>query len=68
MAKNKTYKISQEHEKCIGCGACVAICDNWTMGTDGKAKPKKTTIDEKELKCNKDAEQVCPVNCIHVKN
>jgi ferredoxin len=37
------------------------------MGNDGKASPKKTTISEKELKCNKDAESSCPVQCIHVK-
>ncbi len=65
--KEKAYKIVQEHEKCIGCGACASICDNWIIGNDGKAKPKKTTISEKELKCNKDAESSCPVNCIHVK-
>jgi len=62
----KTYKIKQEHDKCIGCGACVAVCpENWVM-KDGKAVPKKTTISEKELKCNKEADDVCPVKCIHI--
>jgi ferredoxin len=65
--KQKTYKVSQEHEKCIGCGACVSLSDNWEIGNDGKARPKKTTITEKELKSNKDAENSCPVHCIHVK-
>lgn len=63
----KTYKISQEHEKCIGCGACVSLCNNWEMGKDGKASPKKKIVSEKEVKCNKDAENSCPVRCIHVK-
>jgi ferredoxin len=64
----KSYKITQEHEKCIGCGACVASCSsNWKLGTDGKAKPIKTKINEKELACNKEAENVCPVQCIHIK-
>jgi ferredoxin len=62
------HKITQEHEKCIGCGACVSVCsENWLMANDGKAKPKKTNISDKELKCNKDAEEACPVQCIHVK-
>lgn len=66
--KGKTYYVVQEHEKCIGCGACVASCPtNWIVGSDGKAKPKKTKIDESELACNKEAESVCPVQCIHIK-
>ena len=63
----KMYTIKQEHGKCIGCGACVSLCDNWEIGKDGKAFPKKTTIPENELKCNKDAEGSCPVQCIHIK-
>jgi len=64
----KTYKIVQEHNKCISCGACVSVCpENWAMASDGKAKPKKTTISEKELACNKSAQDSCPVQCIHVK-
>ncbi|MBW3015765.1 ferredoxin [Candidatus Woesearchaeota archaeon] len=62
MAK---YEVTQEHEKCISCGACVAVCaDNWEMGDDGKAKPKSKQSD---ADCNKDAEAGCPVKCIHVK-
>jgi ferredoxin len=27
------YRINYEKEKCIGCGACVALCpDNWAVG------------------------------------
>lgn len=64
----KKYKIVQEHEKCIGCGACVAACpDNWVMAKDGKAKPKKQEITEKEYKCNKEAADVCPVNIITIR-
>jgi ferredoxin len=67
MAKSK-YKITQEHEKCIGCMACVSICpENWKMGDDGKAKPKKTEIDEKEYKKNQEAAESCPVSIIHIK-
>jgi ferredoxin len=58
------FKIIQDHEKCIGCGSCVAVCDNWEMGDDGKAKPKKTEVEE--VGCNKEAEEICPVECIKI--
>lgn len=61
------YKITQEHEKCIGCGACAAVCDNWVMASDNKAKPKKTQITEKEYKCNKGAADSCPIGIIKIK-
>jgi len=61
------YTIEFDKEACIGCGACVSMCDsNWEMA-DMKAKPKKTTISEKELECNKQAEDICPVKCIKIK-
>lgn len=60
-----TVKIEQNHADCIGCGACVAVCNNWEMGPDGKARPKSTSAPE--AGCNKEAADVCPVGCIHVK-
>ena len=59
------YKIVHERDKCIGCGACVNICDNWEMADDGKSKPKQTEIDE--LGCNKEAADACPAACIKIK-
>lgn len=60
-----SYKIKQEHEKCIGCGTCVALCpENWEMHEDGKARPKKTEVEN--LSCNQQAADSCPVLCIHV--
>jgi ferredoxin len=57
-------KITQDHDTCIGCGACVAICpDNWQM-KDSKAVPKKTALSD--AGCNQQAADSCPVNCIHV--
>ncbi len=57
-------KIRYEEDKCIGCGSCAAVCpDNWEL-EGAKAKPKKTELDE--VGCNKQAEEACPVNCIHV--
>ncbi len=63
MAK---YKITQEVEKCIGCGACITICDNWILGDDSKAHPKKTEIDESEYEDNKRAAEACPFHIIHI--
>ncbi len=68
-------KVTHELEKCIGCGACAAVCPKfWEMGDDSKAhlkgSKKKGKIEEltvKNVDCNKDAEGTCPVQCIHVK-
>ncbi len=61
MAK---YKIEVDKEKCIGCGACAATCDNFEMDGD-KAKPKQAEVDG--LGCNKDGADACPVEAISVK-
>lgn len=60
MAK---FKISQEHEKCLGCGACTS-CDNWVIGEDSKAAPVATEVEE--IGCNQAAADACPVSCIHI--
>ena len=60
------FKINFDREACIGCSACVSVCDNWVMDND-KVKPKKTAISEKELKSNKEAEDICPVDAIKIK-
>ena len=62
MAK---FKVTQEHEKCIGCGACVGVCPvNWGMDADGKAKP--LAVEVEEIGCNQAAADSCPVQCIHI--
>ena len=72
-------KIVHERWKCIGCGACAAICSQyWEMADDGKsdlkgAKYKDTPegklgqLEVKDAGCNKDAAEGCPVQCIHAK-
>jgi ferredoxin len=68
-------KVIHERDKCIGCGACAAICPKfWEMKDDGKSylkgSKKKGNIYELEVKdagCNKEAADTCPVECIHVK-
>lgn len=57
-------RIKQDREKCIGCGACVAVCpENWEMSDDNKAKPKSF---ESDLECNKKAAAGCPVKIINI--
>ena len=66
--------VIQEHTKCVGCGACAAICPKyWEMGGDGKAHIKGSTgsgeeevLELENLECNSDAANACPVKCIRV--
>ncbi len=58
------YKITVDKEKCIGCGACAANCDNFELKED-KAVAKKTEVEE--LGCNQEAVDICPVEAIIVK-
>jgi len=61
MAK---FKIKYNKDVCIGCMSCVSICpDNWEEDGD-KVKPKKTEVDD--IGCNKEAEDVCPVDAIKI--
>lgn len=64
MAK---YKIELDRDNCIGCGTCAALCpENWELQEDGKTQYKKAEITDKELECNKQAADSCPVNVIHI--
>jgi ferredoxin len=57
------YKIEIDQEKCIGCGACAAQCDNFEV-KDNKAVAKKSEL--KEIGCNQEAADICPVNVISI--
>ena len=59
-----SYKIIIDENKCIGCGACTDVCDNFELN-DGKSYPKKREVDK--IGCNTEAEKGCPVNAINVK-
>ena len=68
-------KIVQERKKCIGCGSCIALCPRfWEMGEDGKSNLKGARqnsegnyeIEIKEVGCNQEAADSCPVQVIHV--
>lgn len=59
------YIIEFNHDCCLGCGACAAVCpENWALQADGKSKPKLTVLDD--LGCNGEAEKACPAGCIKV--
>lgn len=70
-------KIIFERFKCIGCGACAAVCsNNWRIADDGKSELIDSKLDsgsgnyEKEIDnkgCNEEAANGCPVQCIHIK-
>jgi len=68
-------KVIHEKDKCIGCGACAAVCpDFWEMGSDGKSHLKGSKkagknfeLTLKDAACNQDAANTCPVQCIQVK-
>ncbi len=70
-------KIILEREKCIGCGTCSVVCPSfWEMSDDGRTNLKNGKETDKgiyEIKiedpgCNREAEESCPVNCIHIRD
>jgi ferredoxin len=62
------YKVKVDEDKCIGCGSCASICEKAFVMYDGangpKAKPKKESV--KELSCEKEAVDICPVQAISI--
>lgn len=58
-------KISIDKEKCIGCGACVAVCPNAFKMQENKAVTVKPEVNK--LSCEKDAADNCPVQAITIK-
>ncbi|MCL7413952.1 MAG: ferredoxin [ANME-2 cluster archaeon] len=68
------YKLQIERSLCIGCGNCTFACpEYWEMAEDGfshlKGSIKVGDNEEREVEdpgCNREAEEQCPVSCIHV--
>lgn len=58
-------KVKIDQEKCIGCGACVSLCEKvFELGDDGKAHIKK---EADCLKCDcRKAVEGCPVEAITI--
>ena len=71
-------KIILNKEECIACGSCAALCpDFWEMPEEGDMKinlkgSKKNEetgeweLEVKEIACNQDAVDCCPVQCIKI--
>jgi ferredoxin len=70
-------KVIHDIVKCIGCGACAAVCPEfWEMGDEGKSILKgskpikeggeavKSELKVKDVGCNKEAADSCPVDAI----
>jgi ferredoxin len=62
MAK---YKVEVDLDTCIGCRACTVVCDNFIPNGD-KVKVVNDTIEQTDLKANKEAEEGCPVSAIKI--
>jgi ferredoxin len=56
-------KVKLDKSKCIGCGACEAICPITFELKDGKAIVKKQP---NKITCEQDAADSCPVQAIKV--
>ncbi len=56
-------KVKVDQDKCIGCGACVAICPQVFEMRNGKSYVKVSNTD---LECAKEAASACPVQAISV--
>lgn len=50
----------------MGDAICTALCNNWYMGSDGRAMYHRDLIDEKEYADNHEAEISCPAGIIRI--
>tara|TARA_Y100000310_G_C20584152_1_gene764550 strand:- start:679 stop:867 length:189 start_codon:yes stop_codon:yes gene_type:complete len=56
------FVLKHDEDKCIKCGMCVSLCDNWVMKEGEFPKPVKAEVEE--IGCNQKAADGCPVNAI----
>jgi len=56
-------KVKVNKEKCIGCGACEALCPEVFTLKNGKANVKTK---ETGKPCAKEARDSCPVQAIEI--
>lgn len=58
-------KVKVNKDACIGCGACVAICDNvFELDDDGLSNVKDENVKEEDQEAVKDAADSCPTAAI----
>ena len=55
------------NENCIGCGTCIAMCENvFKFNDDGFPEAKDEILTEKEVEEVKNTIQMCPVEAISI--
>ncbi len=60
-------KVKVDKEKCIGCGACIAMVPTvFEMGDDGKSQVKKEEVEGEELEEVRRAAELCPTQAISI--
>ncbi len=61
-------KIKVNEDACIGCGACMAICDEvFEMNDEGLSVAKTNEVTDEEIKEQvKDAAESCPTSAIEI--
>lgn len=57
------YKIGVDGGRCMGCGTCAAVCDNFSL-VGGKSTPREEVVEG--IGCNGDARDMCPVEAIFI--
>ncbi len=57
-------KVCVDHDKCVGCGACVAIApDTFEFNEDGLSSVKDSKVTDQA----KEAMETCPYSAISIK-
>lgn len=60
-------KVKVNQESCIGCGACVAICDKYfEINDEGLSQAINENVKEDEQQEVRDAADACPTAAIEV--
>ncbi len=60
-------KVKVNKDACIGCGACMSICDAvFEIEDDGLSSVKPEGVNDENMDAIKDAQASCPTGAIEV--
>lgn len=69
-------KIIYEHQKCIGCGSCAALCPKYfeldqdnkshLIGSKKDSNTENQELEVEKVDCIQEAAEACPVQIIHL--